>query len=108
MKRFEPTPEQVKMYEDWIAERPEHMRTLCSQFKPWELYRMKETGNIVYVVAFDEPVEGPPTLKVNIDAAFNPGIFSERTVFGVRPADHPERTGYPQAKVPELWTRNPH
>lgn len=83
MARYaEPTPEQEKEWAEWVAELPPVVRTVAERFFPWELYRMKSTGQRVTVAAFNE--DG--TLRVDVRGDFN-FVWNERSVFGIDPDD---------------------
>lgn len=80
----EPNAEQLRMWKDWTAGRPDAVRVVAEQFEPWSLYRMKSTGHRVTVQSFNE---GPPvTLTVNVEGAYNLVVF-DRSVFGIDPGD---------------------
>lgn len=80
------TPEQK---EDWLFKvlnfDDDTIRDLATQFPPWELFSMPETGQVVVPTAYYE--DG--TLKVYIDPEHNIA-WDPRTgceVFGVKPVD---------------------
>jgi len=79
---IEPTPEQEKEWAEWVASRPDKVRAVAERFPPWELYRMKSTGQRVTVASYSE--DG--TVSVNVSADFNVTLF-ERNVFGIDPDD---------------------
>jgi hypothetical protein len=83
---FEPTPEQLAGYQEWLSGCPEEVRELIRQFDPWTLYRMKSTGHRVTIISFDELEDGSLTLRVNVSSQYN-RVVHERNVFGVDPAD---------------------
>ncbi len=83
---FEPTKQQEKAYRKWIAQRPEIVRVVAARFTPWELYRLKTTGQRVTVRSFGEGHDDSVTLTVNVSAEFNCTLF-ERDVFGINPDD---------------------
>jgi hypothetical protein len=85
MARYtEPTPEQEKLWQKWLAERPDNVRKVAEKFDPWSLFRMKSSGHRVYVIGFD--VGDTVTLRVAVTGAFNRVRF-ERQVFGIEPDD---------------------
>lgn len=86
MRYVEPTAEQLQGWKDWVADRPEEVRTVAERFDPWTLYRLKSSGHRVTVGAFDEEQDGKVTLRVNVTGEFNFVTF-ERSVFGVNPDD---------------------
>jgi hypothetical protein len=83
---FEPTPEQLVGYQEWIAGCPAEVRELIRQFDPWTLYRMKSTGHRVTILSFDELEDGSLKLRVNVSSQYN-RVIHERNVFGVDSAD---------------------
>lgn len=89
-KWFEPTPEDVKVYDEWVATRPERIRDVCKRFVPWELYRMKDTGHRVVlhsigqVITEDGHGTGEIVLTVDVLGRFN-FLAIERRVFGIDP-----------------------
>ena len=64
---FEPTTKQQASWEAWVSERPESVRAIAARFPPWELYRLKSTGQRVSVVSIFEN----GTLKVHVNGAIN-------------------------------------
>jgi hypothetical protein len=53
-RHCEPTPEQEKMWSDWVAERPDNVRAVAEKLNPWTLYRLKTTGQRVTIASFSE------------------------------------------------------
>ena len=82
----DPTPEQLRGWNDWVQSRPESVRSVASKLFPWKLYRQKSSGHRVTVQAFDEQLDGKVTLRVMVGGEFNLVAF-ERSVFGVDPED---------------------
>lgn len=82
MKYVEPTEEQLALWKEWLAERPEEVRKVAERFDPWTLYRMKSTGQRVTLLAVGE--DG--TVRVNVTGEFNL-LSHERAVFGIDPDD---------------------
>ena len=80
---FDPSPEQVRDWESWVAGRPEPVRLVAARFKPWKLYRLKN-GHRVTLVSFAETADGRVTLTVSVTGEFNFVVF-ERDVFGIDP-----------------------
>lgn len=100
---------QKEAYLAWLAERPEHVRRVAETLPPWFLYRLKTTGQIVFLISFEEhdgscmpPTRGPHTgepcrhcatravtVTVGVTQANNPHLLIafDREVFGVDPAD---------------------
>lgn len=83
---FDPTPEQLAGYHEWVASRPENVRPIAARFKPWELYRLKTTGHRVAVYSFGEADDGKVSLTVIVSSKYNFTMF-ERRVFGISPDD---------------------
>lgn len=81
-----PTKSVRREWEKWVRTRPEHVRKVAKRFNSWSLYRLKTTGQIVYLLQFDEMVDGSITIKVRVDEDLNPGQFA-RDVFGIDPND---------------------
>jgi hypothetical protein len=89
MRYTQPTEEHLIAWDTWLAERPEALRVCVAKYKldPWTLYRLKPTGQRVFIVALYEPGEdGKVTLRVGVSGEFNLLTF-ERDVFGIDPAD---------------------
>ncbi len=88
MNWFEPTEEQETQWKEFVRTRPDPVREVIEAhvFAPWKLYRMKSTGHRVTIYSFDEPKDGPVTMKVDVGGEFNVVTFSRR-VFGVSPED---------------------
>lgn len=90
MRYAQPTEAQERQFAAWVAERPDVIRALISarRFDPWTLYRLKTTGQRVYIISFSEPEEsgGKVTLRVVVSGKFNLVAF-ERGVFGIDPDD---------------------
>lgn len=87
------TKERDRLWEEWVATRPQKVQDVARKFPPWHTYRVKATGQHAQVVSYDEPADGSEvTLKVNVwRPEFPPGeVASElfqRTVFGVHASD---------------------
>lgn len=82
---------QMKEWEDWLAARPPVVQELARRLPVFNLYRIKDTGQRVVIVAYAE--DG--TLHVEVLAKFNPEnpmlvIFGELRVFGIKPGDMEE------------------
>lgn len=91
--RYEPTPEQVESWKEWLAERPEHIAKVAALFPPWELFRMKSSGHRVFVTGLgDTPPDAPAAIYVAVVAEYNKLLFERRTVTTVddlEPCDMP-------------------
>jgi hypothetical protein len=79
---IEPTPEQTEAWAEWVAERPECVRNIAEKLPPWELFRLKTTGQRVTVASFFEN----GTVSVEVRGEFNFHLF-DANVFGIDPAD---------------------
>lgn len=89
MRHTQPTEEHLRAWDAWLAERPDALREAVAKYKldPWTLYRLKPTGQRVFVVALYEPGDdGKVMLRVGVSGEFNMVTF-ERDVFGIDPAD---------------------
>ena len=85
MTRYkDPTPEEARAWEVWLAERPEAVRAVAERFNPWSLYRLRTTGHRCFVESFNENDDGSVTVTVGITGEFNLVTF-ERAVFGINP-----------------------
>lgn len=83
-----PTPEEEQWWKEWLAD-PERalIREAASRLDPWTLYRLKTTGQRVFLISFnDPPPGGKVTCKVGVSGEFNL-ISHERAVFGIDPDD---------------------
>lgn len=64
---FEPRQDQEEAWHAWVASRPDAVRRAAETVAPWDLYRMKSTGQIVTLYSLSEPDgDGPATATVNI------------------------------------------
>lgn len=85
---YEPTPDKVELWHDWLAERPPAVRAIAERFPPWKLFRLETTGQCVVVRSVSE--DGTVTVKVS--ARFNEAssmldvFMPERQVFGIDPS----------------------
>lgn len=116
MRFTQPTPEQEKLWQEWLNEPGrEAIRKVASRFEPWTLYKLKTTGQRVYILSFSDPSRhrcdwcngtggpvppsGDPcnncggsgkvvkvTCRVGVSGEFNLVTF-ERDVFGIDPKD---------------------
>lgn len=86
MRHTNPTPEQERLWKEWL-DKPEHakIRAAAERLDPWTLYRLKTTGQRVYLLAFTDPGgDGKVTCRVGVSGEYNLVTF-ERDVFGVDP-----------------------
>lgn len=87
MRYVQPTAMNEREWKKWVAERPESIRKVCERFDPWTLYRLKPTGQRVYILSFSEPgADGKVLCRIGVSAEFNLLTF-ERDVFGIDPDD---------------------
>lgn len=80
------TKEQRDAWDAWIAERPPAIRVVAERIPPWHKYRMRSTGQIVTLAAYEEGDDGScTTVRVRIDPEDNPdrAMFFARSVFGI-------------------------
>lgn len=85
------TPEHVKMWDEWVAERPQCIQDMIAKYnlRLDRLYRLKTTGQRVTLYSLSEA----GTVTVNIEERFNShcmlplGALLDRSVFGINPAD---------------------
>ncbi len=85
---FEPTPEQEAGLAAWLATCSDRVRAVAERFPPWELFRIKETGQIVQVLAFIKE-DDPITLRVRAYKRLNEihPTDEDYDVFGLEPDD---------------------
>lgn len=83
----DPDEETLRAWNQWVEERPEHVRAVARRFSPWCLYRYKPSNHRVVLYSFDEGPEHAVTLKVLVLHDFNGGLLFERRVFGIAPED---------------------
>lgn len=81
-RRFEPAPLQLRGWKRWCKSRPNGVRQLAERFPPWELLRMKSTGQRVFVAGINE--DG--TVSVVVSGLYNM-VLHDRHVFGISPDD---------------------
>jgi hypothetical protein len=90
---FEPDPEQLHEWTQFLQTRPEHVRAFIAPFDPWTRYRLKTTDSYCQVIGCDELEGGELTLRVYIDgeAGDRPRDMIDRLmprqVFGISPED---------------------
>ncbi len=86
---FEPTPKQEAGLAAWYASRSDRVQTVAERFPPWELFRIKSTGQIVHVLAFGKDEGKPITLRVNVPRSLNAihPLQEDYQVFGLDPDD---------------------
>lgn len=49
-----PDEDMLRDWNEWVASRPEPVRSLCEKFPPWQYYDMPKTSQIVVVEAWSE------------------------------------------------------
>ena len=71
----------------WLASRPQAVREAIEKYHPTHLFRMKSTGQRVWIESFAENDDGSVTeCTVVVSSQFNRVIF-DRRVFGIELAD---------------------
>ena len=78
---YEPSDDQKKEWDAWVASRPDGVRELAARFPPWKLYRLSTTKQRVFVIGFFEDL----TLRVAVTKEYNFLVTCERQVFGIDP-----------------------
>ena len=78
----EPTESELKSWQKWCDSRPPVVKALAERFPPWELFRIKSTGQRVFAISYFEG----GTLKVAVTGRFNL-VMMETAVFGIKPED---------------------
>jgi hypothetical protein len=89
------TAEQEAVWQAWLAERPPQVRAVVELIQPGIPYRLKETGQKMYVYCYDEHPDGTVTLKMTALHKDNPESINALcfpwtdgiTVFGIKPED---------------------
>ena len=69
-------------WEEWVSSRPESIHSMCREFPPNKLYKLKSTGHRVTISSYSE--DG--TCTVVVSGRFNM-VSMERQVFGIKPED---------------------
>jgi hypothetical protein len=72
----------LRAWRGWLKNRPPIVADLARRFPPNKLFRLKNTGHRVFVLAYDEN----GTLRVMVSGKYNFVVF-ERQVFGIEPND---------------------
>lgn len=78
-RHIEPTPEQQKEWEEWLADKDDNIRQMAAKKPPELLYRMKSTGKRVIIYAYGE--DGTATVIVSSDYNL---VAMNRICFGVK------------------------
>ena len=81
-------------WSEWIDSRPKIIQDICKKLPPNRLYRMKSTGQRVYIYSYSE--DG--TVTVDITGQYN-FITFDRQVFGIDP-DNLEECDLPDDNEP--------
>jgi hypothetical protein len=80
----EVTDDMHAAWQEWLDERPPHVRVVAEKFNPWDMYRLTTTGQRVRILGFHE-TEGDD-VGVYIYAEHESlGPISGRNVFGIDP-----------------------
>lgn len=73
---------------DWYKSRPPAVQRRIDEDPPSGLYRLRSTGQIVWLYSYGEGADGQcDTCTVVVSGKYNPGVVVERGVFGVSFAD---------------------
>jgi len=54
VKRYIPTEEEARVWRAWVDELPDYVAEVARRFPPWELFRLKTSGDRVYPVSYGE------------------------------------------------------
>lgn len=68
---------------EWYRTRPLAVQKRIDEYPPTWLYRMRSTGQIVYLYSYTEEDDVCDTCIVDIVPAYNPGMIVARRVFDV-------------------------
>ncbi len=77
-----------KEFNEWLNGRPEVIKEMAAKLKPWNRYRLKQTGQHCTLYSYSE--DGTVTINVNghdseaLDAINN---MTQVRVFGINPDD---------------------
>lgn len=72
-----------ELWREWLDERPPAVREKAEAFSPWDQYRIKSTGQLANLVAYDEAEDGTcDTCTVDAWREELPALTCRR-VFGV-------------------------
>lgn len=100
MKLYELTGEKLEEYNKWLKSRPRTIQKLCQKCPPDRLYRIRDTGERCYIVAYSED----RTIRVAITGKYNYTMI-DKTVFGLLPEDLEECDGpEPDEKIGTVFT----
>lgn len=80
--RFTPTSQQITSWREFVATRPQVVRAAIGALEPWRLYRMKSTGQRVFLYSASEG----GTLTVVLSGEYNL-VAMEHRIFGIAPDD---------------------
>lgn len=84
----EPTEEQLREWELWLAALPENVRVVAERLPPWKLYWLKSPGQRVRIISYDEPLKEGEAVTVSVLVAGDVNaLVIERQVFGIDPDD---------------------
>lgn len=81
-KFFEPHEIQLIGWDKWVKSRPPEVRAIAERFLPWELYRLKTTGQRVTL----RSILDNGTISVIASNKYNQTLF-DLQVFGIDPDD---------------------
>lgn len=93
MRHLDPSPDQIRGFQDWMATRPASIRRDCAHLDPWTVYELKHTRQRVVVLSMSEPGDGAErcTVRVGVPEQFNTDlghlVLDGISVFGIDPSD---------------------
>jgi hypothetical protein len=86
-RHYEPSEDDVREWNAWVAKRPEHVRKVAERFQPWTLYKLKPTGQRVTIYSFGEHESSTKvTLTIYVSGMYN-FVMIDSCVFGIDPDD---------------------
>lgn len=80
---FTMSAEDKAEWDEWVDSKSEPVKTLCKQFPPNKLYKLTTTNRLVTIYSYCED----NTITVNVLKKYNPDIFFEKAVFGIKPEE---------------------
>lgn len=92
----EPTTEMNDAVAQWLAERPPAVRAVAERFNPWQVYRLRTTGQACRFVGCDVGARNcgeimvdadRVTVRVNAQHPVLGPVLTGRQVFGIDPDD---------------------
>jgi hypothetical protein len=86
MNIFEPTSEELKIYEIWLETLSINEREVMKKYKVWKLYKLKSTNQKITIYSVYLNDNDEVKLTVIVSSKYNLISF-ERQVFGIDPED---------------------